>query len=169
MCSTATVRPVAFSADGRLVAVRSMNTATYIIETATGKVVQRLGPEPPEEWRDFVELAFSPDGKYLATWNDFDHTIVVWDLTASKEWLRIVDKKKHGEVHFAWSPDGRMLAIGTSKVQLWEMATQKLRHEFSGHAGDIRALAFSPDCRLLATGSVDTTVLIWDIAGRLLD
>jgi WD40 repeat protein len=56
-----------------------------------------------------------------------------------------------------------MLAIGHRTIQLWEVATMKLRREFDGHQGAIRSLAFSPDGRLLASGSADTTILIWEV------
>jgi WD40 repeat protein len=163
--STAAIHPLAFSADGRLVALYAMNSVIYILETATGQEVQRLGEEPGPEYYDFHELAFSPDGRFLASWNDFDHAIRLWNLKTSKVVLRIDDKKKDGTVHFAWSPDGRLLAVGTSKIQVWEMASLKVRHEFTGHQSEIRSLAFSPDSRLLASGSTDTTVLIWDMTG----
>ena len=69
-------------------------------------------------------------------------------------------------MNLAWSPDGRILAMGDRKIQLLEVAGGKMRREFTGHEGDIRSLAFSPDGRLLASGSADTTVLIWDVWGR---
>src|SRR5262249_31938312 len=46
--------------------------------------------------------------------------------------------------------------------RLWEVATGRLRAEIRGHQGSVGAAAFSPDGRLLATGSNDATVLIWD-------
>jgi WD40 repeat protein len=51
-------------------------------------------------------------------------------------------------------------------VQLWEMATMRLRKEFIGHVGEVMALGFSPDGRFLATRGTDTTVLIWHARGN---
>jgi WD40 repeat protein len=169
---SAGLRPVALSPDGRLVAVHCLNTAIYVLETATGKQVQRLGPQPGDgEWVDFANLAFSPDGKHLATWTDLDHAIHFWDVKTGKKWLTLPERvpdKESGAVYFAWSPDGRTFAVGAGKaVYVWELATQKLRCVLRGHQGEVRALAFSPDGGLLASGSIDTTVLVWDITGRL--
>lgn len=52
---------------------------------------------------------------------------------------------------------------GKPTIKVWEVATGQLRKEFVGHTGDITSLAFSDDGRLLASGSRDTTVLVWDL------
>ena len=117
-------------------------------------------------------MVFSPDGKFLTiagTQGDID----LWDsatgqhvrnLTQAMEWITCLP---------AYAPDGRTLALALGlrdgshcRIRLLEVATGKLRHEFPGHPGFINALVFSPDGRFLASASKDTTILLWDVAGR---
>jgi WD40 repeat protein len=115
-------------------------------------------------------LEFSPDGKRLASWTQNGNRIRVWDVKSGclyREFQREADCSFTGALGF--SPDGQSLAIGTEgpedAVELWELASAKLRRRFQGHKREVTALAFSPNGRLLATGSIDTTVLIWEIHG----
>ena len=92
-----------------------------------------------------------------------------------------LDTKSNGFRHIAFSPDGRFLVTATADyddfssvdaargpgiIQIWELATDQLRDTFRGHIGPITRLAFSPHGESLASGSLDTTVLIWDFHGR---
>jgi hypothetical protein len=52
-------------------------------------------------------------------------------------------------------------------VHLWEVASGARLRTLDGHSGEIRAVAFSQNGRLFATASYDSTVLIWDVTGRL--
>jgi WD40 repeat protein len=48
-------------------------------------------------------------------------------------------------------------------VSVWDTATGKRRHVLVGHTSPIICLAFSPDERLLATGSFDNRLMLWDL------
>jgi hypothetical protein len=50
-------------------------------------------------------------------------------------------------------------------IILWELASGKERGRFTGHRDRIWSLAFSPNGRLLASGSGDHTALVWDVTG----
>ena len=52
-------------------------------------------------------------------------------------------------------------------IRLWNVATGENIHTFWGHTTDVQSLAFSPDSTLLASGSVDGTILLWDVTPYL--
>jgi WD40 repeat protein len=75
----------------------------------------------------------------------------------------------------ALSPDRRLLAYAmlnndgrqsSHKVIVWEVASGSIRHELTGMAGMVTALTFSRDGKTLATGCSDTTILLWELAGK---
>ena len=176
--SMESARPIALSFDERLVALFSQNDGViHVFDTLTGKPLQRLGGGVDvangPRGAFAASLAFARDGKMLASWNVRDSVIRLWDVATAKELLQVTHAEtgpnqggpNQGRVHFAWSADCRLLAVGQNKIQLLELATLGVRREWAGHQdGAVRALAISPDGRLLASGSSDTTVLIWDMA-----
>ena len=60
-----------------------------------------------------------------------------------------------------------MLATASDdgSVDVWDVPTGSLRETFKGHAGAVRAVAFSPDGTTLYSASTDGSILVWDVRG----
>jgi hypothetical protein len=117
---------------------------------ATGKELPELSGGHP--------VAFSPDGRLVVTTGGH-----VCHVATGKRVAALPDGISIGRAVF--SPDGHSLATAVSGgvLQIWEVATWTKRNEFKGgHRDEVTTLAFAPGGQLLS-GSLDTTVLAWDM------
>ena len=121
-------------------------------------------------------LAFSPDGKTLASGDEY-RTIKLWNMDTATSHATFKAPDSFDALSFA--PNGKLLASGGHDgVRLWNATTkqQGLRGKIGqylptlmlkGHKDDISTLAFSPDGKMLLSGSDDGTIRAWDtITGR---
>jgi|SRR5579884_14024 len=111
--------------------------------------------------------AFAPNGKWVAVGGQ-EAVVILYDLGTGKEFKRLTGLPGATSA-LAFSADSRTLAWGGwygGPVVLWEIATNQQRRCFSGHLGRIHSLVFSPSGKFLASGSDDTTALLWDVVGR---
>jgi WD40 repeat protein len=155
-----------FSRDSRTLATLIGIADRYVIRLwnlSTGE--SRLTLVRP----NFVEaIAFSPDGKLLASWEG-GQVLHLWDAATGRE---VCQGRAAGRA-WAFSPDGKTLATADSEgtVALWQTAGLKKQATFKPSAA-VRGrtiltprLAFAPDGGLLAVGGLETLVL-WDVTTR---
>jgi RNA polymerase sigma factor (sigma-70 family) len=138
---------LAFTRDGKSLASGHGGREVLLWDVAAGTVQARL----PARHNRSTLLAFSPDGKTLATGDTLDQTVRLFDLATRKERHQI---KRPSAVHdLAFSPGGSTLALGAQDgvITLWHPGTGKLLRELRSPNTHVRAVAWSPDGKTLAT------------------
>jgi WD40 repeat protein/DNA-binding SARP family transcriptional activator len=143
--------PVA-NADGSLIAAPG-NGGTPVWDARTGDLL-RLLPVAS------TTVAFSPDGRRLATASD---PARVWDATTGRAVLRLATPP--GQIGIDWSRDGSRIATsgvdGTTRV--WDASTGEAELELKGNAGLVANIAFSPDGSRLLVGAGDATARVFAV------
>jgi WD40 repeat protein len=109
-------------------------------------------------------LAFSPDSQQLATGGD-GRLIHVFD-TRDGAVVSVLQGPPAKTLALVYGGE-RMLISGASDnlIRVWEIGSQSEVLRLLGHTGSVTSLAFHVQTGLLASGSFDTTVRLWNLAG----
>jgi len=145
--------------DGRWLIARDAEGLVRIHDEATGSPLTALFRHD-EPMRN---LAVAPDRKVFATVIR-DHTVRVWD-TATGRLLHAKAEHTGALIDPVFTPDGERLLVAPNPMalQLWDVETGRpLGEPFSHHKASLLCARFSPDGKLLATGSYDRTALVCD-------
>jgi WD40 repeat protein len=152
------VRGLAWRPDGSQLATVGNDDVIRLWHTdgrATAQLAAALG--------GMNALAWSPDGNRLA----FTGTpcgLNLWNApsTNTTHLLTLASKTSFA---VAWKPDGRQVAVADgARIIVLDPGTARPLHVLSGHTGNVRSLAWSPDARCLASASEDSLIKLWDAA-----
>jgi hypothetical protein len=135
-----------------------------------------LGPNPnapldlsPSPFINRVlSLAFSPDGKLLATGGGEPSRtgeVLLWNVD-SKSFVRALPDA-HSDTVFGldFSRDGKWLASGAADkfVKVHDVETGKLVRSFEGHTHHVLDVAFKADGSRLASAGADNAIKVWNV------
>ncbi len=173
----------AFSPDGQMLAGGALNEGwIFIYDVQTGEQLYFLDP-PAWSHSVYVSLAFSPDGRILAS-GDTKGVIRLWEITSETIRRTIIDESTapsrtwdetpshlrtivpgliDAVLSLAFSPDGNVLVSGdrSGAIDFWDVESGTHLQTLRGYRSRVIDLAFSPDGNTLASASTDI-VLLWE-------
>jgi WD40 repeat protein/tetratricopeptide (TPR) repeat protein len=151
---------VAFSPDGRYLATASGDGSARVWDAATGAPFGK----PLVTNHRAVIVVPTRGGKQAITICGVDpnYVLLVWDVARGTPLWTFRGER----LGTALSPDGELVAITDvlGNVRVRELTSGKDRVHNLKHTYWARAVAFSPDGRLLATGGGDQRARLWDVA-----
>lgn len=194
------IRRVIASGDGNLFASVADDMVAKLWDASTGKMIHELKGHEARTPQDFGSMlyavAFSDDGKHLATGDKVGH-VVVWETANGKQLATLETPvmytwDRSGRLHsiggirsLAFSPDGKQLAVGgmgkvgnidhlegKTRVEVFDWQANKQIAEFNGDKfnGLINQLRWAPDgvWLLAAGGAGDGHFQFFDVVAKKL-
>jgi len=168
-----------FLPDGKALAARAGNQGIYFWDVETGKEIRQHKPKQPDNPRGGVffigggstSLAFSPDGKTLATGEmelanqKFEGFVKLSEVETGKE-IRRIKVAQNNIAAVSYAPDGKSLVYATGNTIFHcEADTGKEIRQLVVPQFGVGALVFAPGGKTLASkGALDQVIRVWDVA-----
>jgi WD40 repeat protein len=148
---------IAFSPDGKTLAVGAVDGIARLLDAATGKSLHELMGHTG--WIVIRGVQFAPDGKTLATAGT-DGSVRLWN-PATGESLATLQGHQHQILAISFSADGKRLVSVSDeegRVQIWDVAARDSIGTLRVGQGIIETLAFSSDSKLLGAGGFNGVI-----------
>ena len=164
---------LAFSPDGRLLAVSGYHEVLVLSGTSSNLAARFVGESPRIE-----SVAFSPDGRRLAVAGSAPARfgeVQIWDATTTgtqftpQKTFKVALDSIYG---ISWSPDGQAVAFGGAdkSVRVIDAADGKERMRFDNHSDWVFATAWTTNGQRLLSGSRDKAMKLIDAkSGQFID
>lgn len=158
-----------FSDDGNMLAGSSEYGTIWVWDLKSGKLLRTITTH--EAVTDIVDvgfgpkkisLAFSPDGKHLASGN-MTGGVILTDVN-NIDLSQTLEPQSWRVLSLAFSPDGKHLASGSkdTSINIYAVENGSKITTLRGHTTGVLTLTFSQDSKTLVSGSMDGTIIFWD-------
>ena len=155
---------LAYSPDGQYVATGGDDGKVKLWNTHSGFCVITFS----QHTSSVSSVQFAAQGQVLFS-ASLDGTVRAFDLVRYRNFRTFTSPSPVQFSCLAVDPSGEVVAAGSTdsfEVFLWSVQTGKLLDVLAGHEGPVSTLAFSPTTNVLASGSWDKTVRVWNVFGR---
>lgn len=151
---------LSFSPDGALIAAGHRGSVS-VHEATSGRLVSVC--------RGHIAtgkaVAFSPDGKQIATSGEYERSpLQIFDAHSGTK-VRSMTGDPESPFAAAFRPDGKEIAtaaFGRSVVTVWNVLDGRPSRLLAGHAKPVYSVAYSADGRLMASAAPGGGVIIWE-------
>ena len=162
---------VAYSPNGRTIAVGGRDNTTVVLDTRTATDHDAARQVLSGHHGPVSAIAYSPDSTLLVT-TSWDGTAILWRVDQSGAYRQVGApwQADRFAVHaVAFSPDGRTLATGgeDNSLATWNVGDGTTPPTAIGrvhaHTGPVFALAYARNGTMLATGGADGDAVLWTV------
>jgi WD40 repeat protein len=156
---------IAFSPDGKRLASASRDKTCKVFDLEKKESLVTF----PGHAQAVYTVAFTPDGKGVTTGGE-DNRIRIWNPDNDAKSISEIGGFGGTVFKLKYTPDGKnLIAAGADKsIRVFDLKGSPIR-KLDGHTDWIYALAVSADSKLVASGSWDGEVRLWNLAdGKLL-
>lgn len=160
-CPCRDTRSVAVSPDGHWMAAAGRNGRLRIWSLDDVEQPKNV----PADTRRIYTVAMAPGSGQVATGGD-GSSIRIWDL-ATGDLTAELPVRPAKVRSLLYLNDNLLASSGTdNKICIWDLPSQQIVRQLEGHTGTVAALSRDASGEKLVSSSYDTTVRIWNLAGR---
>jgi WD40 repeat protein/predicted Ser/Thr protein kinase len=154
-----------FSPDGATLALGEMDNRILLLGLKTGQTIEIPSPA---EGNAVTALAFSPDGRLLASGHGYSDGAIYLYNALTGAYIGSLEGHRGWVSKLVFAPDGQRLysASADQTIRVWDPAQKREIDRLRGHTGGLSGLALFPDGRALASCAADGSVRVWDLKSK---